>query len=60
LSLSIEHIRRMGFVDALNLERIRRKKIVGVSTDSRKIRKGEIFFAIKGGKFDGHDFVRVV
>lgn len=57
MSLSIEHIRRMGFVDALNLERIRRKKIVGVSTDSRKIRKGEIFFAIKGGKFDGHDFV---
>ena len=46
MSLSIEHIRRMGFVDALNLERIRRKKIVGVSTDSRKIRKGEIFFAI--------------
>lgn len=28
----------------------------GVSTDSRKIRKGEIFFALEGAKYDGHDF----
>jgi len=47
----------MGFVSEINLEKLSRKKIVGVSTDSRKIRKGQIFFAIKGEKFDGHDFV---
>ncbi len=29
----------------------------GVSLDSRKIKKGEIFIAIKGEKFDGHDFI---
>jgi len=28
-----------------------------VSIDSRTIREGEIFFAIKGAKFDGHRFV---
>jgi len=28
-----------------------------ISTDSRTIEKGEIFVAIKGKKFDGHDFV---
>jgi len=28
---------------------------VGISTDSRTIRQGECFFAIKGEKFDGHD-----
>ncbi|MGB2705325.1 MAG: UDP-N-acetylmuramoyl-tripeptide--D-alanyl-D-alanine ligase [Candidatus Omnitrophota bacterium] len=28
-----------------------------ISTDSRTIKKGEIFLAIKGKKFDGHDFV---
>src|SRR5262245_3023189 len=29
----------------------------GVSTDSRKIVSGNVFFAIKGDRFDGHDFV---
>lgn len=30
---------------------------IGVSTDSRTIKAGDIFFAIKGDKFDGHDYV---
>lgn len=30
--------------------------IKGVSTDSRSIEKGQLFFAIKGDRFDGHDF----
>jgi UDP-N-acetylmuramoyl-tripeptide--D-alanyl-D-alanine ligase len=29
----------------------------GVSTDSRRIRKDELFFALSGSNFDGHDFV---
>src|SRR4051812_43039253 len=29
----------------------------GYSIDSRSIRPGELFFAVKGDKFDGHDFV---
>lgn len=29
----------------------------GVSIDSRTIKKGELFFAISGPRFDGHDFV---
>ena len=29
----------------------------GVSIDSRTISEGDIFFAIKGEKFDGHDFI---
>jgi UDP-N-acetylmuramoyl-tripeptide--D-alanyl-D-alanine ligase len=31
--------------------------IKGVSIDSRNIQAGELFIAIKGGRFDGHDFV---
>jgi len=27
------------------------------SIDSRTIRKGELFFAVKGERYDGHDFV---
>src|SRR5687767_5338016 len=33
---------------------------IGVSSDSRKIRPGEIFFAIKGDRFDGHDYVESI
>ncbi|NUO08594.1 MAG: UDP-N-acetylmuramoyl-tripeptide--D-alanyl-D-alanine ligase [Candidatus Brocadia sp.] len=29
----------------------------GISTDSRNIRKGDLFFALKGERFDGHQFV---
>jgi len=32
-------------------------EIKGVSIDSRTIKKGELFVAIKGARFDGHDFV---
>lgn len=38
-------------------ERIEAMEIKGVSIDSRKIKKGELFVAIKGDRFDGHDFV---
>lgn len=30
---------------------------IGYSIDSRTIRAGELFFAIKGDRFDGHEFV---
>ena len=30
----------------------------GYSIDSRTIRPGDLFFAIKGDRFDGHDFVQ--
>ena len=29
----------------------------GVSIDSRNIQEGELFVALKGGRFDGHDFL---
>jgi len=33
------------------------KRFSGVATDSRTIGKGEIFFALRGPRFDGHDFI---
>jgi len=32
--------------------------IEGLSTDSRDIKKGDLFLALKGLKYDGHDFIR--
>lgn len=31
--------------------------LVGVSTDTRRLRPGELFVAIKGDRFDGHNFI---
>ena len=36
------------------------QKAKGITDDSRKVEEGFIFFAIKGTKFDGHDFVEEV
>lgn len=33
------------------------KSFKGVSIDSRKINEGEVFLALKGKNFDGHDFI---
>ena len=30
--------------------------IKGISTDTRKIKKGDVFFALRGENFDGHNF----
>ena len=32
--------------------------LAGVSTDSRKLRKGDVFVALVGDNFDGHDFLQ--
>ena len=32
------------------------KRCTGITTDSRKIKDGVMFFALKGEKFDGNDF----
>ncbi|HXY54029.1 MAG TPA: UDP-N-acetylmuramoyl-tripeptide--D-alanyl-D-alanine ligase [Nitrospirota bacterium] len=39
------------------LGRFERMEIKGISIDSRTIKEGELFVAIQGDRFDGHDFV---
>jgi len=45
-------------VEAIGGRPERRVQITGVSTDSRGTQPGDLFFALKGERFDGHDFVR--
>ena len=33
------------------------KEYIGISIDSRSLQSGEIFWALKGERFDGHDFI---
>ncbi|HNZ41113.1 MAG TPA: Mur ligase domain-containing protein, partial [Clostridia bacterium] len=42
---------------AAGLKADKKTVVTGVSIDSRTVKPGEIFFAIKGENFDGHDFV---
>ncbi len=34
-----------------------KKEISGISTDSRKVKKGELFIVLKGPRYDGQDFI---
>ena len=36
------------------------RRVTGLTTDSRKVGAGELFFALPGDRFDGHDFVPTV
>ncbi|MEJ2306278.1 MAG: Mur ligase domain-containing protein, partial [candidate division WOR-3 bacterium] len=42
----------------LGNDSLKGRSLSGVSVDSRTIKKGEMFFALKGENFDGHDFVQ--
>lgn len=46
--------------DKLLISGPREVNISGISEDSRSVKKGEIFFAIKGIKSDGHDYICAV
>jgi len=52
--ITIQDLKSLPGVEIYNLK-FRQAK--SVSTDSRSTARGEIFFALKGEKFDGHDFV---
>lgn len=49
--LKTEHIQRV------NIGKYERKKFRSASIDSRTVKKGEIFFAIKGERTDGHKYI---
>ena len=53
--MSLEDVKKAikGTVERFSSE----ESISGVSTNSKRISPGDLFFAIEGPKFDGHDFV---
>jgi UDP-N-acetylmuramoyl-tripeptide--D-alanyl-D-alanine ligase len=53
--LSINHTKATGFTSLSP-----KLKIKSVSTDSRSVKKSDLFIALRGEKFDGHDFIEAV
>lgn len=60
MNFSLDDIKKIRGVKILNPENAFKGNFSGVSIDSRKCGKKDLFFAIKGEKFDGHDFVEQV
>lgn len=57
-SLSLLKISKIIKVLKTNLaEDLSNLLAIGISTDTRSLRPGEIFLALKGDKFDGHNFL---
>ncbi|MDH4069569.1 MAG: UDP-N-acetylmuramoyl-tripeptide--D-alanyl-D-alanine ligase [Ignavibacteria bacterium] len=58
MELTVDDLLRIEGSHAAGLDHLRGKKLKGVSTDTRSLRPGEVFFAIRGDRYDGHDFLR--
>ena len=52
--IQLEGIKRLSGLIGAAVDTI---EVTGVSIDSRTIERGELFVAIRGKRFDGHDFV---
>jgi UDP-N-acetylmuramoyl-tripeptide--D-alanyl-D-alanine ligase len=60
MKLSLKDLAKIKPTEIINKKLLKNKKITGVSTDSRSIKPGNIFIALRGERFDGHQFVEAV
>lgn len=60
MDLTARDMSKLHHLEFRNREALEARKITGVSTDSRTIKSGDLFFALKGETFDGHKFIREV
>jgi UDP-N-acetylmuramoyl-tripeptide--D-alanyl-D-alanine ligase len=57
MKLSVKDLEAIDHVEFRNMPSRTRGGFTGISTDSRMLRKGELFVALRGERFDGHEFV---
>jgi len=57
MKLTLADIAKLPSVEIINGSVLRKQKVSGVSSDSRLIKPGNLFVALRGEKFDGHQFV---
>jgi len=56
-NISLRDIQQLTNVEVLNMELFKQRRVSGISTDSRNVVNNDIFFALRGETFDGHDFL---
>ena len=56
--LTVENIVNALQATLVNGDEYKEKVLEGAAIDSRKVEKDNLFFAIKGDKVDGHDFIK--
>jgi len=56
MRMTLDDLLAVRHLAAANLGALRVRYFKGVSTDSRTVSPGEVFFALRGGAFDGHAF----
>jgi UDP-N-acetylmuramoyl-tripeptide--D-alanyl-D-alanine ligase len=57
MKLTKSEILAIPFYKAIGFDTLKNFKVTGVSINSRTIKSGELFIAIQGGQFDGHNFI---
>jgi UDP-N-acetylmuramoyl-tripeptide--D-alanyl-D-alanine ligase len=57
MSIGVELLDQLTGARGFNLKSLRGEPFAGVSTDTRTVQSGELFVALRGEKFDGHDFL---
>jgi UDP-N-acetylmuramoyl-tripeptide--D-alanyl-D-alanine ligase len=57
MKLSLSDLLGIEHTAMWNIDGLRRKSFPDVSTDSRSVKEGELFVALRGESFDGHQFV---
>jgi len=57
MKLSPTELLQIAHDELRNVGKLKGETIIGVSTDSRTIKEGELFVAIRGPNFDGHKFL---
>ncbi len=60
MKLSIDDLLKISNVRIIKEGSIGKTVFKGVSIDSRKCKRNDLFIAIKGEKYDGHDFIKDV
>lgn len=57
MNLSVIDILKIDHESTINLDLLNGKKFKNISIDSRTVKPGGLFFAIRGEKLDGHQFI---
>ena len=57
MRLTVDDLLKVRHAEVHHRELLEKRTITGISTDTRSLKSGDLFFALKGENFDGHAFV---